>query len=91
MKVIANPTVLDAVEWNGMKETFEEIKELADKFEDDVYMRDGQLVIYDYTFEEEEVVEIGDFVVFEHSIEIYSPISFDVLYQEWEAENDTEI
>lgn len=86
MKVIANPTILDAVEWNGTEETFEKIKELAENFKDKTYMRDGQLIVYDHIFEEEEVVEIGYFVVFENNIEICSPIAFDVLYQEWEVE-----
>lgn len=87
MKVIANSLILDAFEWDGSEETFEKIKELAVNIEDDVYMRDGQLIVYDNTFEEEYVVDVGKYVVFEnHRIEVYRPISFDVLYQEVDGE-----
>ncbi len=90
MKVVANPKYLDAFEWDGRKETFEKIRKLANNIEDDVYMRDGQLVVYDGIFEEEEVVKIGRFVVFENDkIDTYSPIGFDVLFQE--VEDDSEV
>uniref|UniRef100_UPI003F6946A6 hypothetical protein n=1 Tax=Streptococcus pluranimalium TaxID=82348 RepID=UPI003F6946A6 len=90
MKVIANPIFLDAFEWDGSKETFEKIKKLASNIEDDVYIRDGQLVVYDGMFEEEEVVKIGHFVVFGNDkIDTYSPIGFDILFQE--VDNDSEV
>lgn len=83
MKVIANPTVLNAFEWDGSIETFEKIQELAEDFDDNVYMRDGQLVVYNATYEEEEIVKLGHYVVFEsYGLEVWGPISFEVLYQE---------
>lgn len=46
-------------------------------------MRDGQLVVYDHVFEEEEVVDVGRYVVFESSrIDVYVPIVFETLYTE---------
>lgn len=83
MKVVANQLFLNAFEWDGTEETFEKIKELAANIKDDVYMRDGQLVVYNYTFEEEEVVDVGCYVVFESSrIDVYVPIVFETLYTE---------
>ena len=83
MKVIASPIILNAFEWDGSKETFKKIQKLAGNIEDDVYMRDSQLIIYNNTYEEEEVVTLGHYVVFEnYGIEVYSPISFEVMYQE---------
>lgn len=83
MKVVASPTILDAFEWDGSKATFERIREITEDFDDEVYMRDGQLVVYNGTFEDEEVVLYGHYVVFEsYGLEVYSPISFEVLYQE---------
>lgn len=83
MKVIASPTFLDAFEWDGSKATFERIKELAEDFDDKFYMRDGQLVVYNATYEEEEIVKLGHYIVFEsYGPEVYGPISFEVLYQE---------
>ncbi|HEL1602762.1 TPA: hypothetical protein VB846_000534 [Streptococcus suis] len=81
MKVVANQPFLNAFEWDGTEETFEKIKELAANIKDDVYMRDGQLVVYDHAFEEEEVVDVGCYVVFESSrIDVYVPIVFETLY-----------
>ncbi|HEM4550868.1 hypothetical protein UN679_08035 [Streptococcus suis] len=83
MKVVANQLFLDAFEWDGSEETFEKIKELAANIKDDVCMRDGQLVVYDHAFEEEEVVDVGRYVVFESSrIDVYAPIVFETLYTE---------
>lgn len=87
MKVIASPTILDAFEWDGSEETFERIKELAEDFDDKVYMRDGQLVVYNATYKEEEIVELGHYIVLENNrLEVNSPITFDVLYHEVKEE-----
>lgn len=83
MKVVASPTLLDAFEWDGSEEIFEKIKEFSVSSKDDVYIRDGQLIVYNNAFETEEIVKIGYYVVFEtYGIDVYSPIAFDILYQE---------
>lgn len=83
MKVIAIPKILDAFEWDGSEGVFRKINELAENVKDKVYMRDGQLMVYDNIFEGEEVVDIGDYIVFnDHRIEVWSFTSFEALYQE---------
>ncbi|QBX23146.1 hypothetical protein Javan116_0017 [Streptococcus phage Javan116] len=83
MKVIRTPEKLDAFEWTGSTETYKKMKELSSDCKDKLYMRDGQLVVYDYMFEEEQNVEFGDFIVFEDDrIEICKPFIFDILYEE---------
>lgn len=87
MKVIAIPTLLDAFEWDGSEAVFKKIKAAVriHNAKDDVYMCDGQLIIYDNIFKEEETVEIGRFVVFENNkINTYSFIIFETLFQEVE-------